>query len=104
MAVERQLALVDKSVKYDSERPNISGLWVVAILLYDVALWRREARRALAIKEPDSFCDFSTRAGEVRELYLSGRATEKDIVRLDISMNHLKIVVEMCDGCCELPE
>ena len=104
MAVERQLSLVDKSVKYDSERPNISGLWVVAILLYDVALWRREARRALTIKEPDSFCDFSTRASEVRELNLSGRAAEKDIVRLDISMNHLKIVVEMCDGGCELPE
>ena len=104
MAVERQLAFVDKSVKYDSKRPNISGLWVVTILLYDVALWSREARRALAIKEPNSFCDLSTRAGEVRELNLSGRAAEKDIVRLDISMNHLKIVVEMCDGGCELPE
>ena len=104
MAVEGQLALVDKSVEYDSERPNISWLRVVAILLHDVTLRRCKARCTLTVKEPDTFCNLAASAGEVCKFDLGGRAAEKDIVGLDISMNHLKIVVEMRDGSCKLPE
>ena len=89
LSIEWQRTIIDEAVEDDTEGPNVSGSRQVAFLLDNMALWCCEARCSFTVKQMGVCSELASTTSEIGQFTFCSRATEQDVVRLDISMDHV---------------
>mmetsp|Transcript_34356 Transcript_34356/g.33560 ORF Transcript_34356/g.33560 Transcript_34356/m.33560 type:complete len:234 (-) Transcript_34356:347-1048(-) len=104
LGVERDPPLAHERVQTHSKGPNVGRLRQVPFFGDYVAFGSGEGSSALAVEEPGSLPDVVAGDREVCELDEAVVPVEQDVVKLDVPVDHPRLLMEVQDSCPQLLE